>query len=122
PTPDQYSFKALNDALKAVPASYKNGHVPTAKELYSGSGQTGQNWRVVAASVYAYIATKYGMSQLLASAELMWTGQPDPRQNALESSTKTSYTFYGKDTIQAGWEAYMASPTDLAPLAGPQGV
>jgi hypothetical protein len=122
PTPDQYSFKFLNDALKAVPASYKTGHVPTANELYSGSDQTTQNWRVVAASVYAYIATKYGMSQLLASAELMWTGQPDPRQNVLKSSTQASYTFYGKDTIQSGWVAYMANPKNLAPLTGPAGV
>jgi hypothetical protein len=122
PTPDQYSFKALNDALKALPASYKNGDVPTTKELYSGSDQTEQNWRVVAASVYAYIATRYGMNQLLASAELMYTAEPDPRQNVLKSSTKTSFTFYGKDTIQSGWEAYMASPSDLAPLAGPSGV
>jgi hypothetical protein len=120
--PDEYSFKALNDQLEALPASYKNGDVPTADELYGGSDQTQQDWRVVAASVYAYIATKYGMSQLLASAELMWTGEPDPRQNVLESTTKTTYTFYGKDTIQSGWEAYMASPSDLAPLAGPSGV
>jgi hypothetical protein len=76
----------------------------------------------MAASVYAYIATKYGMNQLLASALLMYTAQPDPRQNVLKSSTNASYTFYGKDTIKSGWEAYMASPSDLAPLAGPAGV
>jgi hypothetical protein len=122
PTPDEYSFKALNDQLKALPASYRNGDVPTAKELYSGSAQTETNWRLVAGSVYAYIATKAGMGQLLASAELMWTAEPDPRQNVLKSSTKTTLTFFGKDTIQTGWEAYLASPTDLAPLAGPQGV
>ena len=62
------------------------------------------------------------MSQLLAAADLMYTAEPDPRQNVLESSTKTTYTFYGKDTIQAGWQAYMASPADMAPLTGPQGV
>ena len=122
PTPDEYSFHALNQALNALPASYKNGDVPTADELYSGSDQAEQSWRAVAASVYAYIATKYGMSQLLASAELMYTAEPDPRQNVLQSSTNDSFTFYGKDTIQSGWEAYMASPSDLAPLAGPAGV
>ena len=121
-TPDEYSFKALNDVLKALPASYKTGQVPTAAELYTGSAQTQQDWRVVAASLYAYIATKYGMNQMLASAALMYTAEPDPRQNVLESSTKTSYTFYGKDTIQAGWAAYLANPSDLAPLAGPAGV
>ncbi len=122
PTPDQYSFSALNSALKALPASYKTGAVPTDTQLYNSPDQVEQDWRVVAASVYASIATKYGMSQLLASADLMYTAEPDPRQNVLESSTKTSYTFYGKDTIQAGWQAYLANPTDLAPLAGPQGV
>jgi hypothetical protein len=121
PAPDSYSFKALNDALKALPASYKNGDVPTTKELYSGSNQAEQDWRVVAASVYASIATKYGMNQLLASAALMYTAEPDPRQNVLKSSTKSTYTFYGKDTIQSGWEAYMANPVDLAPLASPAG-
>jgi len=121
-TPDEYSFKALNDALKALPASYKNGDVPTAAQLYSGSDQAQQDWRVVAASVYAYIATKDGMGQLLGSAELMWTAEPDPRQNVLKSSTKDTLTFYGKDTIQSGWEAYLASPSDLAPLVGPAGV
>jgi hypothetical protein len=52
----------------------------------------------------------------------MWTGQPDPRQNVLKSSTQASYTFYGKDTIQSGWVAYMANPKNLAPLTGPAGV
>ncbi|HEY7276531.1 MAG TPA: hypothetical protein VH594_11245 [Trebonia sp.] len=121
-TPDEYSFKALNDALKKLPASYKNGDVPTADQLYKGPDQTQQNWRVVAASAYAYIATHYGMSQLLASAELMWTAEPDPRQNVLKSSTNQTFVMYGKDTIQSGWEAYLASPSDLAPLVGPAGV
>ena len=122
PAPDQYSFKALNDAVKALPASYKNGDVPTSAQLYGGPDQAQQDWRVVAASVYTYIATKYGMNQLLASGDLMYTAKPDPRQNVLQSSSNGTYTFYGKDTIQSGWQAYMASPTDLAPLAGPNGV
>ena len=122
PTPDKYSFKALTDALRALPASYKNGGVPTADELYSGPDQTEQDWRAVAGSVYAYIATKYGMNQMLASAILMYTAQPDPRQNVLKSSTKATYVFYGKDTLQSGWKAYMASPSQLAPLSGPAGV
>ncbi|HVT70605.1 MAG TPA: hypothetical protein VHF26_22855 [Trebonia sp.] len=122
PTPDSYDFSVLNEALRALPASYKNGDVPTAAELFSGSAQTEQNWRVVAGSVYAYIATRDGMGQLLASADLMWTSEPDPRQNVLESNSKGTLTFFGKDTIQAGWKAYMASPTDLAPAVGPSGV
>jgi hypothetical protein len=122
PAPDEYSFKSLNTPLEALPASYKTGAVPTDADLYGSADSVEQNWLLVAGSVYASIATKYGMSQLLASAELMYTAEPDPRQNVLESSTKTSYTFYGKDTIQSGWQAYLASPADLAPLTGPAGV
>jgi hypothetical protein len=119
--PDEYSFKALNDAIKTLPASYKTGAVPTTAQLYSGPAAAQQDWRAVSASVYTFIATKYGMNQLLASADLMYTAEPDPRKNVLKSSTKTTFTFYGEDTIQSGWEAYLASPTDLAPLAGPNG-
>jgi hypothetical protein len=122
PAPSSYDFSVLNRALTALPASFKGGEVPTAAQLYSGSDQDEQDWRVVAASVYAYIATKAGMSQLLASADLMWTNDPDPRANVLESSTSGTLTFFGQDTIQAGWVAYLASPTDLAPATGPAGV
>jgi len=69
-----------------------------------------------------YIATKYGMNQLLASADLMYTAEPIRARTCSRSSSNGTYTFYGKDTIQSGWQAYMASPTDLAPLAGPAGV
>ena len=123
PAPDSYSFKALTDALRQLPASYKTGDVPTAAELYSGDAQAQPDWRVVAASVYAYIAVHAGMGQLLASAELMWTAEPDPRANVLESTdNKGNLTFFGKDTIQSGWTAYLANPTDQAPAIGPSGV
>jgi hypothetical protein len=122
PTPDKYSFSALNQDIGQLPASEKTGARPTSSQLFSGPDESQQDWRVVAGSVYASIATRYGMSQLLAAAELMWTNEPDPRQNVLESSDSKSYTFYGKDTIQTEWKAYLAAPTDLAPLAGPNGV
>ena len=59
---------------------------------------------------------------MFASAILMYTAEPDPRQNVLESATSGTYTFYGKDTIQADWEAYLASPAGQAPPTGPTGV
>jgi hypothetical protein len=121
-TPDEYSFKALNDSLKKLPASYKNGDLPTAKDLYSSAAATEQNWRVVAASVYAYIGTHDGIGQLLGSAELMWTQFADPRGNVLKSSNDTTLTFFGKDTIVSGWEAYLTNPSDPAPSNGPSGV
>jgi hypothetical protein len=124
PTPDTYSFKPLNDGLKKLPTSYRNGHLPTSAELFTGPVATQENWNVVAASVYSYIAVKYGMNQLLGSAYLMYTNEPDPMQNVLKSSTKTSYTLYGKNTIESGWKAGLANPptlSDAAPLAGPAG-
>jgi hypothetical protein len=109
PTPDSYSFKTLEDSVAALPASYRNGDLPTTAQLYSGSLTTEQNWNEVAASVYTYIANTYGMNQLLASADLMYTNEPTPFANVLQSSTKGgSYTFYGQDTIKSGWKQYLA--------------
>ena len=124
PAPDKYSFSKLTQVLKQVPASDKTGSRPTSAQLYRGSDQSEQNWLVVAGSVYASIATRYGMSQLLGSAELMWTSAPDPRQNVLNSAASTSedFVFFGKDTIQSEWQAYLASPVDQAPPTGPDGV
>jgi hypothetical protein len=119
PTPDSYSFEALNEGLKALPASYRSGDLPTTAELFTGSTTTEENWNDVAASVYAYIATKYGMNQLLASADLMYTNEPDPFENVLESSNGGAYTFYGKDTIESGWKAGLANPSTLKDSAGP---
>jgi hypothetical protein len=124
PAPDNYSFSALNKSLNNLPASYKTGVPPTSAQLFSGPETTQENWSVVAGSVYAAIATKYGMNQLLASADLMYTAKPDPRQNVLQSSSSTNekLAFFDKATIQSLWEAYLANPVDMAPLAGPKGV
>jgi hypothetical protein len=119
PTPDNYSFEALNSDLAKLPASYLTGDLPTSAELYTGSLTTEENWNDVAASVYAYIATKYGMNQLLASADLMYVGQPDPFGNVLKSNTKGTLTFYGSDTIESGWKTSLASPSTLPDVASP---
>jgi hypothetical protein len=123
-SPDKYSFSKLNQALKELPASEKTGTVPTAKQLYDSDDATEQDARVVAASVYAAIGTKYGMAQLLGSAGLMWTGPADPRGNVLDasSSTNENFEFFTQSTIQSDWEAYLANPTDLAPPTGPNGI
>jgi hypothetical protein len=118
PTPDSYSFQALNEGLAGLPASYRSGTLPTSAELYTGSLTTEENWNDVAASVYAYIATKYGMNQLLAAADLMYVNEPDPFENVLKSNTKGTLTFYAKDTIESGWAAGLASPSTLPDQAG----
>jgi hypothetical protein len=119
PTPDSYSFQALNESLATLPPSYLSGDLPTTAELFTGSTATEEDWNDVAASVYAYIATKYGMNQMLASADLMYVNEPDPFENVLESSSGGTDTFYGKDTIESGWKAALASPSTLADVAGP---
>ena len=98
--------------------------MPTAGQLYHSTDQTEQDARVVAASVYAAIATKYGMAQLLGSAGLMWTRYSDPRGNVLDAadSTDKSLAFFTQPTIQSLWQAYLADPTDLAPPTGPTGI
>lgn len=123
PAPDSYNFKVLNDEIRKLPATYKTGDLPTATELYNDSDDVETNWRLVAGSVYAYIATKAGMGQMLASAELMWTQFADPRGNVLKSSDgKGTLTFFDKNTIISGWKAYLTNPTDQAPPIGPSGV
>jgi hypothetical protein len=124
PTPDKYSFSALTSAIKALPASEKTGTLPTAAQLYNSNDQTEQDARVLAASVYAAIATKYGMAQLLGSAGLMWTQFADPRGNVLDAanSTNDKLAFFDQPTIQSLWQEYLASPTDLAPATGPTGI
>lgn len=119
PTPDNYTFAALNSVLVKLPASYLTGHLPTTAELYTGSTTTEENWNGVAASVYAYIATKYGMNQMFASADLTFVGEPVPFADVLKSSTKSTLTFYGQDTIESGWKASLASPSTLPELASP---
>lgn len=119
PAPDTYSFQALNQAIAALPASYLGGHLPTSDEMFTGSLATEENWNEIAASVYADIATKYGMNQLLASADLMWTQEPDPFANVLKSNSGGTLTFYAKNTVQSGWEAGLASPATLSSLASP---
>jgi hypothetical protein len=114
PTPGSYSFAALNDGLAKLPASYLTGHLPTSAELYKGTLATEESWNEVAASVYSYIATKYGMNQLLASADLMWTQDAEPFGNVLQSNSGGTLTFYSKDTIESGWKTAIASPSTLA--------
>jgi hypothetical protein len=96
PAPDKYSFSVLNGDLSKVPPSYKTGKLPTTAQLYGGSAAAQENWLLVSGSLYASIATRYGMSQMLASAIL--------------------------STIQSQWKQYLTAPVNRAPATGPNGV
>jgi hypothetical protein len=109
PTPDKYDFSVLTSALRSLPASYRRGHLPTAKQLFTGPVTSQEDWNVVAASVYEYIELKHGMNQMLASAVLLYTRGPTPFTDVLAASSGQTYTFYTTTYIEDHWRAWLAS-------------
>ena len=111
PTPASYDFSPLTAALASVPASYKTGTLPdNGRQLYGSSILPDEIWNDVAASVYAYIETKYGMNQMLASAMLLWTRFSTPFGNVedVAQSSGSSYAFFTSGTVKVGWRAWLA--------------
>jgi hypothetical protein len=109
PTPARYNFSALTAGLRALPASYRSGRLPSDKQLFSGTATSRKDWNAVAASVYAYIGSTYGMNQLFGSAALLYTGEPTPFGNVLASSKGGTYRFYASATMKDRWRAWLAS-------------
>jgi hypothetical protein len=108
PAPKAYNFAPLMSTLRHLPRSYRTGHVPTSLELFGGSLATESAWNEVAASVYAYIGTTYGVNRMLASAALLYANQNTPFGNVVVPSTKGSSSFYSPGTIEARWRAALA--------------
>lgn len=108
PAPGTYSFTPLDDELKALPSSYRDGSVPTSQQLFTGPTATEENWNDVAASVYEYIAVTHGINQMLAAATLLWTNQTSPFGNVLASSSNGNFNFFAAATIESGWRAALA--------------
>jgi hypothetical protein len=106
PTPRHYSFAALTSELRGLPAQYLTGKLPSGKDL---SGSAGKDWNAVAASVYAYIGSTYGMNQMFGSAALLYFSEPTPFGNVLASSKHGTYTFYGSKTMQTRWHTWLAT-------------
>jgi hypothetical protein len=108
PTPGTYNFTPLDDVLKALPAGYRDGQIPTAQQLFTGPLATEENWNDVVASVYEYIAVKRGINQMFAAASLLWTRYPTPFGNVLASSSQGNFTFFTAGAIESGWKAALA--------------
>ena len=108
PAPATYFFGLLTSSVANLPASYRSGQLPTNSQIYNGSAAEGQNWYDTAGSVYEYIALKYGMNQMFASAFLLHAHDFTPFGNVLKSASGGDYTFYPSTTIQAGWRAWLA--------------
>jgi hypothetical protein len=109
PAPPTYTFSVLDGGLKALPATFRDGTLPSRQQLYTGQLTTEQNWNEVAASVYEYIGNKYGLNQMFASATLLWTNGTTPFGNVLSSSpTASTFTFFPANTVEDGWKAALA--------------
>jgi hypothetical protein len=61
PHPFSYSFSWLRAQLAKLPVRMLRGGLPTDAQLTRGSGAEIQQWSDVAASVYAYISTRWGV-------------------------------------------------------------
>jgi hypothetical protein len=109
PTPGRYDFAVLTAGIRALPAKYRHGQLPTGSQLNSDTATTRKDWNAVAASVYAYIGRTYGMNQMFGSAALMWTGEPTPFGNVLISGKGGTYRFYATNTLKARWRTWLAS-------------
>jgi hypothetical protein len=110
PAPASYSFGPLPGAVRSLPSSYKTGRLPDAQQLVSPSATDAQDWNTVAASVYEYIESKYGMNQMLASAMLLWTRYNTPFGNVedVAQSSGNTFAFYTQATVESGWRSWLA--------------
>ena len=76
-----YNVKALSSLLHGLPASYRTGQLPTSQQLFIGKPAAEQDFGDVAASVYEFIAIKYGLTQMLHAAALLDTRNDTPFAN-----------------------------------------
>jgi hypothetical protein len=108
PAPARYSFGPLLGAVRSLPRAYRTGKLPNSFQLYGPDLNQDENWNDVAASVYAYIAQKYGMRQMLAAATLLYTQFPSPFGNVLKSQHNGTFDFYKSAVIHNGWRKWLA--------------
>ena len=119
PVPASYDFEQVITAVRALPGNYRTGTLPGAQQLYGGTVASRAGWDAVAASVYAYIAEKYGMSNMLGSADLLGTiiGGPDtpsgpdtPFGHVFKVGKNGKITYYPASTISSGWRKWLQDP------------
>lgn len=110
-TKSTWNFHLLTGDIAALPGRFRSGALPTNKQIYNGSAADGKSWYTVAGSVYEYIAIKYGMNQMLASAVLLYSQDTTPFGNVLRrTNSDGSYTYYPASTIRNGWRSWLSSP------------
>jgi Zn-dependent protease with chaperone function len=116
PVPASYDFRQMITAIRALPSSYRAGTLPDSQQLYGGTTASRADWDAVAASVYAYIAEKYGISNMLGSADLLGTtiGGPDPLPgpdtpfgHVFEAGKDGKITYLPASAISTGWRKWL---------------
>ena len=119
PVPASYDFEQVITAVRALPGNYRTGTLPGAQQLYGGTVASCACWHAVAASVYAYIAEKYGMSNMLGSADLLETstgghdppsGPDTPSGHVFKVGKNGKITYYPASTISSGWRKWLQDP------------
>lgn len=111
PRPSTYDFGVATRQLMALPGSFRTGALPSDRQLYNGSSQQGDAWYTVAASVYEYIALKYGVGQMYSSADLLASMDFTPFGDVVQSQSHGSLNFYSASTVKSGWKAWLQNPT-----------
>lgn len=110
-TNSTWNFHLLTSDIVALPSRLRSGVLPTNQQIYNGSAADGRALYTLAKSVHEYIAIKYGMNQMLASAVLLYSQDTTPFGNVLRSkSSGGSYTYYPASTTRNGWLSWLASP------------
>jgi hypothetical protein len=117
PVPASYDLGQVITAVRALPSNYRTGTLPDAQQLYGGTAASRACWDAVAASVYAYIAKKYGISAMLGSADLLGTtiGSPDtpsdtPFGHVFKARENGKISYYPASTISSGWRKWLQDP------------
>jgi hypothetical protein len=98
-----YNVKALTSELHGLPASYRSGQLPTSQQLFIGKPAAEQDFGDVAASVYEYIAIKYGLNQMLHAAALLDAGNTTPF-----ATVQHGHAYYPPPTIQSAWHTWLS--------------
>jgi hypothetical protein len=92
------------NAMKSDPDRTRfQGRPPTDAQLYNGSAASGSFWYDVAASVYGYIAVKYGTFDAFYAARIAYTDNSTPFAAIVKSRSGGTITFYRPSVIQQGW-------------------
>jgi hypothetical protein len=109
PVLPMYSLAKLTAALRALPASYRDGRYPTSQQLFGPSVATDEAWGEVAASTYEYIGSTYNLGRMVAAGMELRSAHPTPFGNVYKSGTNANnLVYFGIHSIRLGWHPWLA--------------